>query len=217
MPELAAPLLHPLPKKEAQSVPSYSPILGVPISPVILKFISFPVATNEYHTSAAGPGISFPSSHAAREEYGFSAVAPILERQNTSCTEVVIPQTGRLDNPPKLQAEAQSSGTAGVQVGVVPVQAPGVAQLIVACQPISVTEPSEVNPKVRQPLALVAVTMPGEIVPSNVPIGGATLLLPSYMVKKSKLASVSKTVKLTVTTSPGVEGQKVVVTFSALA
>ena len=55
----------------------------------------------------------------------------------------------------------------------------GVAQVIVASHPISTTPPSELNAKVKQPEASVAVNGPGIVFPSNVPKDVPALPTPS--------------------------------------
>ena len=123
------------------------------------------VATKEYHTSAAGEGISGPTWHPIKEVYGLSAVAPILVTQNWSVTEPPVGHgVGVANEMP--QAFAQSSGTGVAQPGVVPTQggaAPQGAQLMVAAQPGIRTVPSEMKTKVRHPVE--EVTNPGELVP----------------------------------------------------
>jgi hypothetical protein len=54
-------------------------------------------------------------------------------------------------------------------------------QLIVAAHPVEVTDPSEVNLNVRQPVAFAAVAdiVPGFVVPENVPKTGAAVEFPS--------------------------------------
>ena len=55
------PVAHPLGIKAAQEFPSYIPILGVVNPPVMVMSIMVELATKEYHTSAAGEGISGPT------------------------------------------------------------------------------------------------------------------------------------------------------------
>jgi hypothetical protein len=103
-------------------------------------------------------------------------------------------------------------------------------QLTLATQPEETTEPSLLNWKVKQPLALVDVKGPGIVVPQKPPanppaIFGAALVLeicgeaiefPSKTYKVSKLASVLKELNETVTTSPAFVGQIVVMVFSLI-
>jgi hypothetical protein len=51
-------------------------------------------------------------------------------------------------------------------------------QLMEDAQPDETVEPSEWKTKVSEPVALFAVTVPGEVVPQYVPIKGDATLLP---------------------------------------
>jgi hypothetical protein len=82
-----------------------------------------------------------------------------------------------------------------------------------ACHPIPVTDPSEVNRKVKHPVALIDVAeiVPGLVLPENVPKSGAAVEFPSYTYRKSQQPSVPKLEKTACMHSPGVEGQYVTV------
>ena len=78
------------------------------------------------------------------------------------------------------QALLQSSGTGVAHPGVVPAQggaAPHGAQLMLAAQPGVVVIKSEVKTNVRHPVD--EVTMPGDVIPENVPINGDPVVGPS--------------------------------------
>lgn len=84
---------------------------------------------------------------------------------------------------------------------------------IEATQPVLVTDPSEVNTKVKHPVAALEVTTPGELELVKEPINGELELLPLYMYKKSKLFSRLKAEKFKLITSPAVLGHMVYVRF----
>jgi hypothetical protein len=79
---------------------------------------------------------------------------------------------------------------------------------------------SEVNTNVKQPDASEEVNGPGSAVPVNVPEKdpnkGEADVGPLYTLKTSYVASVANEVKTTVTKSPGVTGQIVVVPIAAV-
>ncbi|ESU22075.1 hypothetical protein FCR2A7T_05480 [Flavobacterium cauense R2A-7] len=93
----------------------------------------------------------------------------------------------------------------------------GGAHVTFAAHPADCTELSEVNTNVKHPFVAEEVKEGGNAVPVNVANKGAAALFPSYTLKKSKLFSVANEVNVTVTKSPGVEGQMVTVLFSLAA
>jgi hypothetical protein len=102
---------------------------------------------------------------------------------------------------------------------------PGAPHVIFAIQPGLFTELSLINLKVKLPSELVEVKDPGFVVPQKapgkvnepVPVSfplencGALVLLPLYMYNPSKFGSTSNEVKVTVTTSFGLDGNMVTV------
>lgn len=173
------------------------------------------VATKEYHTSAAGEGMSGPTWHPIKEVYGLSAIAPLFVTQNWSTTELEKGQAIGVDNEIP-HALAQISGTGVAQAGVVPKQggaAPQGAQPMVAAQPEKLKLMSDVKTKVRQPVE--EVINPGATTPVYKPISGDAAEGPSCTAKNSQLFSISSIVKFKDIQSPASE-QKVVVIFSLL-
>jgi hypothetical protein len=87
----------------------------------------------------------------------------------------------------------------------------GAEHEIAAVQPEFTILPSEVNLNVKHPVGLegVAWHKPGPAVPVYVPSVGAAIEFPSYTVRKSKLFSSAKAVKLTTISLPAVLGQMV--------
>jgi hypothetical protein len=85
----------------------------------------------------------------------------------------------------------------------------GITQDIAAIHPGYVTEPSEVNRKVKHPVALLAEAwiVPGLVVPLYVPISGAPVEFPSKICKASSVVSVWKALKTAFNLAPAVPGQ----------
>ena len=93
----------------------------------------------------------------------------------------------------------------------------GGAQVTLLAQPAAVVVAFEVNTNVKHPDAEEAVYADGKAVPDKVANNGAAALFPSYTFKRSTPFSVLNEVKVTVTKSPGLVGQIVVVTLALLA
>ena len=87
------------------------------------------------------------------------------------------------------------------------------AQVTLAIQPVCITLLSEVKTKVKQPFAALEVYVGGKVVPVYVPNKVPAVLFPSYILRLSQQLSIENEVKATVTKSPEVVGQIVVVIF----
>ena len=75
----------------------------------------------------------------------------------------------------------------------------GGAHVTLDTQPAKLSEVSDVNTKVKHPVAVEAVKGPGIAVPEKVPSKAPAVVFPSYTLSKSSPASVAKEVKVTVT------------------
>ena len=90
-------------------------------------------------------------------------------------------------------------------------QTGGGPHVMLLTQPAALVVAFEVNTNVKHPVAAEEVNDGGKVVPDKVANKGAVASLPSYIFNKSVPACVLNEVKVTVTTSPVVTGQIVVV------
>ena len=84
---------------------------------------------------------------------------------------------------------------------------------ISAAQPELVVVESDTKTKVKQPVILLEVIVPGLVFPVYTPIKGELIVEPAYTYKKSQLRSKLKLVKEKLSWSPEVPLQNVAVVF----